>query len=57
MARKKPVVLSSGLSFEGIGEAKEHFKVVLNSTPVGTSVASGDLPHVLALYADYCIAA
>ncbi len=49
MARKKPVVLSSGLSFEGIGEAKENFKVVLNNTPLDTSVASSDLPHVLAL--------
>ena len=56
MARKKPVVLSSSINFDGVGEAKEHFKAILNGTPVGSSVSSKDLPHVLALYADYCVA-
>jgi len=56
MARKKPVVLSSGLRFDGVGEAKEHFKAVLNGTPIGSPVESSELPNVLALYADYCVA-
>lgn len=57
MARKKPVALSSGVYFEGVGEAKEYFKNILNETPVGQSVSSQNLAEVLTLYRDYCIAA
>lgn len=56
MARKRPVVLSSGLKFEGVGEAKEYFKALLNGTTVDSPVDARELPHVLALYADYCTA-
>mgnify|MGYP001132520933 CR=1 FL=1 len=56
MARKKPVALSSGLNFEGVGEAKEHFKAILNGTIVGHAVSPNHISAVLALYRDYCIA-
>ncbi|MEP1613342.1 MAG: hypothetical protein ABJL72_15640 [Roseobacter sp.] len=56
MARKKPVVLSSGLRFDGVGEANEHFRAFLNGTPIGSLVVSSELPNVLALYAGYCVA-
>ncbi|WP_074962589.1 DUF3223 domain-containing protein [Jannaschia rubra] len=43
--------------FDGVGEAKEHFKAVLNGTAVGSPVEASELRNVLALYADYCVAA
>lgn len=57
MARKKSVVLSSGLTFQGVGEAKEYFRNILNGTLVGQAVNSKHLSAILALYSDYCIAA
>jgi len=57
MARKKPVSLSSGHSFEGVGEAKLHFKSILNDTRSDEAVDPSNLAAVLALYKDYCVAA
>lgn len=54
MGKKKPVNLSSGLTFEAAGKANAYFKKVLNDTPLDQAVSPDNLSNVLALYKDYC---
>jgi hypothetical protein len=56
MGRKKPVKLRSGLTFEGVGEANEYFRTVLNSSDVDDCVAPKDLANAIDLYEGYCAA-
>ena len=51
---KKPVLLNSDLKFESVGEAKQFYKDILNSTPANTEVDERYLEAVIALYVAYC---